>query len=102
MMCRPIDAKLATAIYDVLVQECGASPEPDQRDYFVHSLTDASHPCPEYRFQGKLGFGGKFRNNGNNADTPYVDCYPEDETPARRAMIDHANARLARLFPRAE
>ena len=52
------------------------------------------HVCHEYRFIGALGFGGKFRNNGNNDNVPYVDCYFESLTPARQAMMDRANARL--------
>ena len=47
---------------------------------------------------GSLGFGGKFRNNGNRNNTPHVNCYPEDETPARLAMIAAANKRLDELF----
>lgn len=31
-------------------------------------------------------------------NTPHVDCYREHETPERQAMIERANARIARLF----
>jgi hypothetical protein len=52
----------------------------------------------EWRFCGALGFGGKFRRNNNHGGTPYVDCYPEDRTPKRAAMIAEANKRLEALF----
>ena len=93
---RPIARGLAAEIYDLLIEECGA-PERYRQD-FVDSVTDVTEPCHEYRFQGALGFGGKFRNNGNHDNTPYVDCYPEDENPARRGMMDRANTRLAGLL----
>ena len=71
-------------------------------DAFVRAistvLVDDHMICREYRFCGALGFGGKFRNNGNRNNTPHVDCYPEHETPERLAMIEAANRRLATLF----
>lgn len=77
-------------VYDILVEECGA---PDDR---LSRLSFGSNwPCWEYRFQGKLGFGGKV---WGNAGAPYyVNCYPEDMTDERRVMIDAANKRLAGL-----
>jgi len=44
---------------------------------FIVEFT-SKEPCTEWRFQGSLGFGGKFRYPRMS-----VDCYPEDETPAR-------------------
>lgn len=100
MRYRPIDTPLAQAIYDILASDCGA-PEQWRQD-FVDNVTDDTHPCIEYRFQGALGFGGKYRNNGNNDNTPYVDCHPEDLTPARRRMMAHVNRNLAALFKDAD
>lgn len=49
----------------------------------------------EYRFCGRLGFGGKFwRTNGKF----YVNCYTEDETPLRLQIMATANERLANLL----
>lgn len=72
----------------------------DGRCSFVRTITivELRLACTEYRFMGDLGFGGKFRNNGNRDNTPYVDCYPENETPERLKMIEAANKRLAELF----
>lgn len=80
----------ANAIYDVLVECCGASET--ERDSFVHQ--QATEDIREWRFCGNLGFGGKFwRNNGRF----YVSCYREDETPERLAMIAAADKRLAEI-----
>lgn len=82
-------------VYDVLMQECEA-PE-HYRDHFVyHQNADKGDgDMREWRFQGALGFGGKFRKHHEKW---YVDCYPEDETPERLAMIEKANVRLKGLF----
>lgn len=95
---RKITGEQADKAYDILVQHAGARDKPDDRTSFVWSMTDAKHHCYEYRFGGSLGFGGKFRNDGNHDDTPYVDCYREDETPARIARITATNKLLADLF----
>ena len=84
-----LNEKQANAIYDILVEECGAPEEAYDREYFVrHQTTDE---ISEWRFQGNLGFGGKFWNCNNRL---YVNCYREDETPLRQIMIDVANKRL--------
>lgn len=93
---RTISEDQAKSVLTILEQECGY--RHGDADYFVRYITDSKHPCLEFRFCGALGFGGKFRNNGNRNDTPYVDCYKEHETPERTAMIKRANARLAQLF----
>lgn len=98
---RQISKEQATAARLILVEECGMRPD-DGRCSFV-SLVSANinrwgHACHEFRFMGALGFGGKFRNNGNRDNTPHVDCYREHETPERLAMIENANRRLAELF----
>jgi hypothetical protein len=96
-----ITKEQAIAARQILVEECGFRPD-DGRCSFVAlisaNINRWSHACHEYRFMGALGFGGKFRNNGNHNNTPYVDCYPEHETLARLKMIERANARLAELF----
>lgn len=102
-MERPIAEQQARAVLSILVEECGHKVfDPRDADAFVRGIMvpppHKEHPCREWRFCGALGFGGKFRNNGNHDNTPYVDCYREDETPARLAMIEAANKRLAELF----
>lgn len=102
-MRREISEQQARAVLRILVEECGHRVfDPRDGDSFVHGIMVPpkynTEPCREWRFCGALGFGGKFRNNGNNENTPYVDCYREDETPARLEMIDAANRRLIELF----
>lgn len=76
-------------VYDVLVRDLQA-PE-CLRMSFVFAHTEAS-PCDEFRFQGNLGFGGKYRRKTNR-----VDCYHDDAAAGRLALIKAANASLALL-----
>ena len=77
--------KKAQELYNQLAKLCGA-PESYRAD-FIASYTRERYPT-EWRFQGELGFGGKFWIRG---DKWYVNCYREDETPERRKMIDEVN-----------
>ncbi len=96
-MRRDITEQQARGVLKILVEECGHKVfDPRDSDAFVHGIRNET--CREWRFIGALGFGGKFRNNGNHDNTPYVDCYSEHETPARLEMIERANARLKDLF----
>lgn len=79
------------AVYDVLVEECGADESDRERVAFARHWPE----CREYRFIGNLGFGGKVWWNARRC---YVTCYPEDESPHRREHMDRANARLAALI----
>lgn len=105
-MHRTISFEQAAKALCILVEECGYRLHSHDGESFLRSVVTPADDdgtmwdrvCNEYRFCGALGFGGKFRNNGNNNNTPYVDCYQEDETPERRAMIERANRRLAELF----
>lgn len=75
----------------VIVEECGANFR-DGASFIRYAL---DHPdWTEWRFGASLGFGGKLKQYMGRL---FVDCYPEDETPERREMIDKANARLAGL-----
>jgi hypothetical protein len=97
-------------IWQILVQECGADDEIQYPDLGM-STTKASFiqqwPCGEFRFMGALGFGGKVRQpmsfawkgNWQHIGQVYVDCYPEDESSERKAMIERANTRLAESVP---
>ena len=99
---RNITPEQAGAAYDILVRLAGASEQRDARDEFVYHVAHAYRPAIEFRFGGSLGWGGKFRNNGNCNDTPHVDCYREHETPERAAAIASVNAALAALFGEGE
>lgn len=87
----------ANAVYDVLVEVCGANGDRWYRESFVRYMTEAARG-KEWRFQGHLGFGGKCYLNGNRDGLPYVSCYPEDRTPQRDATIEAANARIVEMF----
>lgn len=95
---RQITPSQADAAYTILVQHAGARAHPFDRELFVYHVAKAKHPATEYRFMGHLGFGGKFRNNGNKNNVPHVDCYREDLTQEREAVIAATNAALAELF----
>lgn len=102
MIYRDISKEQAGAVLQILKDECGYAGPAHEDESFVEFVQvprpRGQPPCAEYRFVGALGFGGKFRNNGNWGNTPYVDCYAEDVTPERSSMIERANKRLAELF----
>jgi hypothetical protein len=77
---------MANKIYDLLVQRAEASEH--WRGDFVSHMTGTTR---EYRFQGCLGFGGKFYNDHRWR----IECYAEDDTPDRRAIITEVNALLS-------
>lgn len=74
-------------IFDILVEHAGANQT--LRSSFINSLKDGT---PEFRFQGSLGFGGKYYPREN-----MVSCYSEDRTPLREEAIDKTNAALKQL-----
>ena len=88
-----IDRETCSRIYAILVRQANVNRD----DYsfqgaFVFAHTNPFQTPSEFRFQGSLGFGGKFwvRNDG----TMYVDCYPEDLNVFRQTMIDLINEAL--------
>jgi len=83
----------ALAVHAVLVSLAGTRDDEEHRNDFVRAATRDEQV--EYRFQGRLGFGGKFHWDGHEAR---VGFYREDATALREAIVDCANARLARLF----
>lgn len=88
----------ALAAWKIMVEECGESDDELKRNYFLNYVTTKPGQRKVFRFQGSLGFGGKFRLNSNRNFAPYVDCYREDETPKRLAAIERANARLLSMW----
>jgi hypothetical protein len=96
---RPIPERWAGRIYDLLVEEAGAHAAAGglTRHAFTYHQSKAGG-CREYRFGGKLGFGGKFWNE-HYRDPPWrVGCYAEDETPETLGVIERTNARLAAIY----
>jgi len=88
--------QLFGSVFDVLVREAGAMPT--MRHAFICANMGIPHdtPCDEWRFQGSLGFGGKYWRKENR-----VTCYPEDETQERLETITATNAALSMLNARA-
>jgi hypothetical protein len=89
---------IADKVYDILVEEAGASEY--WRKNFV--FTESNNYCLEYRFQGNLDFGGKFWNDyllidGKMIYHWYVSCYKEDETKERLEIIKKTNKKLKEL-----
>lgn len=80
----------------ILVEHAGAPTGDEARDLFVQAMLREERPVQEYRFQGNLGFGGKFMRNDGML---YVQCYREDETPKRRTVLDKTNELLKLLTP---
>jgi len=88
-----IKTELYNRVYDLLVHIGGASE--DLRSSFLHNHTVSKDACTEWRFCGRLGFGGKFRSQSFT-----VDCYKEDETPERVKIIADINTALEGLKPK--
>ena len=93
-MSMKITEALANNIYDILIQECNATPE-FRKDFVRCQVED--NPT-EYNFGGAI-CGAKFRNNGNGV---YVDGYQECYTSKTQGMIDKANARILKLVSETE
>jgi len=82
----------AEAVWTILVDEIGVLDHKHDRKKFIEIQTDRH--CLEYRVEGLLGFGGKFKIS---SDRWWVDCYTEDMTPEREILIKSANIKLAHL-----
>jgi len=87
--------EIAQKIYKIL-EDIGASSS--IRESFIYDQTHED--IHEWRFQGLLGFGGKFWNDLSYDDKPkwYVSCYSEDETPKRLKLIEETNEKLQTLI----
>lgn len=90
----------ANKVYDLFVSigghqyllvSIGGAYEPDRYSFIYHHTKDKDG-CSEWRFSGKLGFGGKYISGRNR-----VDCYREDETPERIKLMDELNSALAKI-----
>lgn len=88
---RPLSKEAAKAVYDLLV-EVAEAPKVYASHFIQHF--SGKQPPNEWRFQGSLGFGGKFYRDQRKW---CVGCYREDTTPERQEIIDLLNTRLAEL-----
>lgn len=87
-----MNSEFYNKVWDILVLDGGAY-EPD-RFSFVDCFVNKRNT--EWRFQGKLGFGGKYRAKNT------VDCYFEDETPEIKELIRVINYKLDCLLKYSE
>lgn len=76
-------------VFDLLILHGGA--HESMRSDFIFNHTSES-PCNEYRFQGSLGFGGKYYREKSR-----VSCYSEDENTKRIVAIRVLNDALQEL-----
>lgn len=80
-------------VWNILVEHAGARKTSTwERDSFIRSFVNETNY--EWRFQGLLGFGGKFYRNCGRM---WISCYSEDRTPERDAIIARVNPMLAEL-----
>ena len=80
----------ANKVYDLLVSIAGAD-EPFRVNFIYHHCK-SKDGCDEWRFCGKLGFGGKYYSHLNR-----VDCYKEDATPETTKLIKEINNALSQI-----
>lgn len=95
-MASELTTEQARKVYDILIEECGASPK--QFDQFVAYMLepDPYNLGKEFRFGGNLGTGGKFYVSHYDWR---VGCYSEDLTADNEAAIDRANEKLGNIQP---
>lgn len=88
------DREFYNQVYDLLIREAGARDYIHDQTSFVDAYCKIQYPATEYRFGGKLGWGGKFYRSG---DRFTVSCYPEDRSVEIDAIIKKVNLGLAAL-----
>lgn len=85
-----VEQEFSDKVYTILVEKGGA--QENMREPFINYYVDETFDYHEWRFGGKLGFGGKYRKYRNA-----VDCYQEDETPEINKLIEEINKDLLNL-----
>jgi hypothetical protein len=83
----------ANLIYDVIA-EIGGAHESERANFVYHCSQASDGPPSEWRFCGKLDFGGKVYLDSDRWRTG---CYREDDTPERSVLIAEMNMRLELL-----
>lgn len=100
IIAKAIEPELYGRVWDILCLYAAANVDVRERDRFIQAMSmrtkNGGYEVDEYRFCGGLGFGGKlWRYDGRF----YITCYPEDETPDLRRIIDQTNQALRDLHP---
>jgi hypothetical protein len=81
--------EIANKIYDVLVNEGGATEYMREAFVYAYELDEIT----EWRFSGNLGFGGKYWSQSNS-----VNYYSEDETKDRDILVEKINKLLSDIL----
>jgi hypothetical protein len=83
------------AVYDLLARTGNVPIFQRDKTAFTAYFGEPGWPSTrEWRFQGHLGFGGKFwRNDGRH----YVSMYREDSTPERERVLSSLNEAIEQL-----
>jgi hypothetical protein len=98
---RQIPEDLATEIFNILVNHAGYFKCDSNKQQFLYCQNEIPSKwndhggCTEYRFQGKLGFGGKFWNTNNKF---YISSYPEDLNEDTKKIINIVNELLKPIY----
>lgn len=74
-------------LYQILIEHAGAPASGVAS--FITAQLQGEQPCPEYRFQGTLGFGGKLYYDRARGFT--ATCYSEDLTEERKGILAATN-----------
>lgn len=91
------DESVLRQVYAILVKHSGARMDQHDENSFVECALNWDYRFTfEYRFMGSLGGGGKIWLPLDGA--PYVNCYRENETPERGAMMEATNGALSKLM----
>lgn len=85
-----LSKKYYTEIYNILINNCNADSK--QLEEFV-SYHIKNSMFPEWRFQGNLGFGGKYHAIFNR-----VSCYSEDLNQKTLKIIEKTNLELLNCY----
>ena len=81
-----IRKKFFTEIYNILIKNCDANLE-ELEEFVLYNAKKTIYP--EWRFQGNLGFGGKYY-----ASTNRISCYSEDLNPDTLKILEKTNNEL--------
>lgn len=87
-------AEVFAQAWDILVEHAGNRDDPANKETFIRYYLDDKFPGTEWRFQGDLGFGGKFWRDINHYRISY---YSEDRTADRDAIVEKVNLLLKKL-----
>lgn len=91
----PKEVDFFSKAYDILVKYAGAyngEKNFEKFNFVASHLSTDKYPASEYRFCGKLGFGGKYWKKRNA-----VSAYSEDDNTETQNIINITNKELKLL-----